>query len=357
MKRKISLWLMILVMIGMPLFVMAEQEEQIKRFYAGNNVTVEKDVDASTFAVGETVELNPIKINGLGFAAGNNVTISSEQDHIFVAGNSVNLKEAVAKDAYIAGNIVKIESSTIRDLFVAANKIELYSGVRNAHIGGTTVILNTSVEGNIKIAADKIEIGEDTIISGTLEYPNDAEITISDKASIENTKTYDGHKEAKTTSLKNTLVNKIASFVSLFLIGVILLALFPSLFENWKKEEKDASICFKKALKGILTLIVVPVAAILLLITIIGIPLSLISIALYIILIYLSKLITAYYLGSWILKDQGMNNYLLLGGSLLVIYILEMIPVLGGLIRFLSLILGLGIAITSYKRSTEKEEE
>ncbi|MBQ6134801.1 MAG: hypothetical protein IJI60_00615 [Bacilli bacterium] len=352
MKKKISLWLILLVVIGMPFLAFAKTPEG---FYTGNDVSVAEDQNRTTFAAGEKVEFTPITIDGLSFAAGSRLSISSKQDHLFAAGETILLNEAVTKDAYLAGRSIKIESSTVRDLFAAAEKIEIYSSIRNAYLGGNTVIIDAPVEGNIKISAETIEIGENANIQGTLTYPKEADITISEKSVIEKTKTYEKAVEEKET-FKDTIVSKTASLVSLLVIGIILLTIFPALFENWKKEDKDASSCIKKALIGLLTLIVTPIAAIILLITIIGIPISLITIALYLILIYLSKVVAAYYIGSWVLKSHEMNNYLLLSGSLLVIFLLEMIPVVGGWIKFLILILGMGIVVMSKKNSQEEKK-
>ena len=352
MKKKISLWLILLVMIGMPFLAFAKTPEG---FYTGSEVSVAEDQDRTTFAAGEKVEFTPITIDGLSFAAGNRLSISSKQDHLFAAGETILLNEAVTTDAYLAGRSIKIESSTIRDLFAAAEKIEIYSSIRNAYLGGNEVIIDAPVEGNIKISAKTIEIGENASIQGTLTYPKEADITISEKAVIEKTKTYEKSVEERKT-FKDTIVSKTASLVSLLIVGIILLTVFPALFESWKEKEKDVSSCMKSALIGLLTLIVTPIAAIILLITIIGIPISLITIALYLILIYLAKVVAAYYLGSWILKNQEINNYLLLSGSVLVIFLLEMIPVIGGWIKFFTLILGMGIVVMSKKDAKEKKK-
>ena len=93
---------------------------------------------------------------------------------------------------------------------------------------------------------------------------------------------------------------------------------------------------------GVATLIAMPMASIIAICTIIGIPISIITLLIYGILIYLSIIPTAYFLGSYLIKTKVENDYLLLGISLLGIMLIEKIPIIGGIVSFISLCMGLG---------------
>lgn len=354
MKKKIS-FLIALFLIIMIMPVYAKEEN----FYAGEDVIVKNNVESTTFAAGNNVEFTPIMVDGLSFAAGNNVVLSSMQDHLFAAGNHITLKGAFTKDAYLAASRITIEESTIRDLYAAAETIEINSHIsRNVYLAGDKVVINGMIDGNAHIAADKIQINDNATIQGTLKYPKDAEITISDKAIIQKTETYIGKKVDTKVTIKSMIMDRVISFASLLLVGICLLMICKNFFAEMKKEEKTPNDFFKKLGIGFIFLIALPIVMIILMVTLIGIPLGLIALVMYIILIYLSKIATAYYLGSWILKDKEINDYLLLAGSLLAVYILGLIPWFGGLVSFASLILGLGIYTNKLKQFCfEKKEE
>ena len=86
-----------------------------------------------------------------------------------------------------------------------------------------------------------------------------------------------------------------------------------------------------------------PVTAIIVMISVVGIPLSIIALLIYFVLIYLSALGTSYYFGKWAFGKSIKNNYLLLAVSLLIYYVARLIPFIGGLISFITLIFGLGL--------------
>ena len=77
-----------------------------------------------------------------------------------------------------------------------------------------------------------------------------------------------------------------------------------------------------------------------------------ICLLLYGIMFYLSVIPTAYYIGNWIAKDKVENKYLLFAISVLVIYVLRLIPIIGGLVTFISLCFGLGMYAKLIKENT-----
>ncbi len=353
MKKRISLLLIILLaVVAIPVFAEGENG-----FHAGDKVSLGDALDTSSFVAGNSIDMSS-EIDGLNFVAGNNISLSSKQDHLFVAGNNITLNEVVTKDAFLAGSTVTVNSSTIRDLYVAAQTVKINSNIyRNAYVGGDKVIINTTIEGNVKIAADDITIGEEAVIHGTLTYPDKAKIDISESAVVTETKTY----ETKEVETEQTLVSKIksaiTSFLSLLLIAVILLAINKKFFKRIDEEDKTAAYIFKTVFIGFGFLVLLPLSAIFIMITVIGIPLSIISLILYGIFIYLSMIPTSYYVGKWVLGKTIKNEYLLLASSLLAVYVLKLVPFIGGYIGFISLLLGLGIFFNIMKNSITEDKK
>ena len=352
MKKRIYLLSILLLTLFIPFGVNAKHEG----LFSGNDVVVDEEVGSTAFSAGNNVSTTS-RVDGANFVAGNNVTVSSSQDMLFAAGNNVILEKVETKDAFVAGSQITVKSSIIRDLYAAAGNIKLDSDIsRNAYLGGESVIINSKIGGNVDVDASTITIGNNAEITGTLNYPKNATINIAETAKIGEKTTYKTvEKTKKENELAGTILEKVYSYLAMLLIGIVLMLLNKKTFKQIDKIKKDFKVALKTTGIGFVSLVVVPIAAIIIITTIIGVPLGIISLIVYGLLIYLSVIPTAYYLGNIVLKDKIDNKYVVFALSLLVIYILKVIPVIGGLVGFISLLLGLGIYTELIKNKiTEK---
>ena len=339
MKKKICLILILLL----TLIIVPVGAKSKDNFIADDDVKVTKSIGATTFVAGNTVNVNS-EIDGALFAAGNNVSLTSSEDILFAAGNNVTVESVITKDAFLAGSSVNIQASTIRDLYAAASNIRVDSDImRNAYLGGDTVIINSKINGDVEIAADTIKLGEGAEIVGTLNYPEDAKLDVAEGAIINKKTTYEVEKINTETMFMTSVLDRVYAFLGMLLIGIILMALNKKVFTKIGKINKDLNTFAKEFGMGFVFLVVVPVAAIIAMCTVIGLPLAIISLMIYGIMIYLSVIPTAYYLGNAFLKDKIKNEFFVFAISLLVIYLLRVIPVIGGLVTFISLCFGLGV--------------
>ena len=325
-------------------------------FYADETVSVKKDLNTTSFVAGNNVDVSST-VDGLNFVAGNVVNVSSIQDYAFIAGNIVTLTNVTAKDAFVAGSLVKINDSDIRDLYVAGETITIDSNIsRNLYAGGENITINSTIDGDVNLSASKITIGDNAVINGRLTYDEDAEINISENAVVESTKTYkskdvDVEVEVNPVAIViGELTARLMSFLSMLVISLLIISLNKKVFKEVKKIDKSAENIIKTTLFGFAFLVGLPVAAVMLLITVICLPISIISLLLYGILCYLSLTVTAYFLGTWLLKDKIKNEYLQFTVALLAIYVLKVLPLIGGLVGFISLCLGLGIYTTLFSK-------
>ena len=349
MKKKMCIFLMILItVLIMPAFVQAKNNIHIR-----DEVTINEKIDDTSFILGNLIKMNS-EVEGINFVAGNNITLSSKQDYLFAAGNMINLVNIETKDAFVAGSTISIESSTIRTLYAAGTIITVNSDIsKNANLAGDKIVINSKIEGDVYIAAEEITIGEEAVINGTLEYPSAAKINMSKTARISKTKTY------KTTSTPNkkemiasTIIEKAYSFLSMAIIGIILLSIIKPFFNKVEETQKEEIL--KQILTGFLVLIVTPVAALILICTVVGIPIGIISMLLYGILIYLSPIPTAYFIGKNLFKEKIKNNYSLLLISLLMIYLIKLIPIIGSVVTFTGILFSLGLCFSILKEKIVK---
>lgn len=312
-------------------------------FYANQELNLNKEYDSTIFAAGNNVKATG-RVDGISFIAGNNISVENERDYLFAAGNIINIKNVTTKDAFVAGSNITIEDSIIRDLYAAGEKITIDSDIDGkAYVGGEEVTINSTIKGDIKVSAERIILGEKANIEGTLKYPEDAKISKEKDTKIAKEKTY----KVKSASTKEKAMEMFIDFLStvssMILIGLLLLSLNRKVFDKIKKIEKTAASVFKMTLLGFAVLVLVPILSVILISSTIGIGLGVICLLMYGIMFYLSVLPTAYFLGNWIAQDKMDNKYLLFTISILTIYVLRLIPIIGGLVTIISLCFGLGV--------------
>lgn len=353
MKKK-GLLLIFILIIGFS--IIPVQAKSFKGFYADENVTIDKNVDSSLFAAGESIDVNAT-VDGNSFLAANEIKLAGNHDSVFVAGKDISLNEVYTKDAYVAGQNIKIESSNIRDLFVMSDTVKITSDITgNAYIGCSSVTINSYIAGDVYIAAETIKLGENAVIDGTLKYPSDAKITIDENAQVAKEVTYTSTTNtSKTTNYATVIMNRVSSFLGLLVAGLVLLFGYNKLFKEIEKEKFDSNTIVKTSVTGLVTLIVLPIAAIVVMCTGIGLSISLISLVVYFILLYLSSIVTAYYFGNKYLKKKIDNQYLLLTASLACLYVIKLIPYIGGIVGFISLCFGLGFLFNIVKPHPTKK--
>jgi len=359
MKKRIAL----LLVVVLSLVILPVQAKDYSNFKADDNLAVSGQIGATLFAAGNSVKTTS-EVDGASFIAGNMLSISSKQDYLFAAGNNVMLSKVEAKDAFVAGSFITVEDSTIRDLYAAASTITINSDItRDLFVGGETVEINGKVFGDVSAACENIILGPDAAITGKLIYPKESKLEGREDqiGEIETYKT--ASKKDVNVDIKISPVGMIIAkvlgtlykYVAMLLISIILLALNKRVFERIEEADKSFGKVALTSLIGFGVLCLLPFAAIITMITVIGIPLAFVSLIVYGLAIYLSIIPTAYYFGNMMFGKSIKNKYLLLTLTLLILYVLKAIPIIGGVVGFISLIFGLGMYISLLKEKATKK--
>ena len=96
---------------------------------------------------------------------------------------------------------------------------------------------------------------------------------------------------------------------------------------------------------GFVVAVVVPVACLIAFLLLVTLPLGIIVMTGYAVALFLARLVTAQYLGDWLLRRIGQDapsEYLALAGGLVVFLLVTEIPYIGFLIWLTALFLGFG---------------
>lgn len=316
---------------------------------AADEVLTDEGVyDSLRLVAGSKVTTKSV-IDGISFAAGNEVNIYGNASYGFYAGNNVNVNGTIEKDVFVAGNNINVLSDAVikRDAYIAGNNIIIKTNIgRDLRVGGMSVdISGITINGDVIIDAEEIILDENTIVTGKLSYIEDARIKGLDVASLGSVEKRISPDVTVKIDVRDSIYSLLISIIASFITGLVLFYIIPNTKEKLEEVKTDFSTVLKTLCIGLLVLLATPIACILALVTGVLTPLSIITIVVYFISIYLSKILVSYIIGNIITTKVFKNNnyYLALAMGIVLFKFLNLIPVLGGYITFITLIYGLGL--------------
>ncbi len=329
-------------------------------FAAGGMLNLTDSVDGDAFLAGGQVAVAG-QVNGDLVVAGGELSIGgSVGDDLYAAGGDVKLDSIVNGNARVAGGDVSVGPAT-----VVAGALTL-TGARvtfegNTHeylqASGASVRINGEVHGDANVRSEELVIGPETRIGGRLVYHGPSEPTVPDGAVIAGGLEY--HEADATRFLDDSDgdweprahgVGTFLWFVGVFVAGALFLMLFPGY--STRAAEAIAREPLKVLGLGLAILVCVPFVTLILLVTIIGIPLALLVIPLYLLLLFLGWVTTALFIAQRGLAAARAGKPATLGWRLLalflglvVLWLLQRIPLVGGLVVFIALMAGVGALV------------
>jgi cytoskeletal protein CcmA (bactofilin family) len=322
-------------------------------YVAGGTVEVNGEVDGDVVAAGGTVTLLGTVTGGI-LAAGGNVSIrGSVGRSIRAAAGSLIVGGPIGTDAVLAGGSVTIErgSEIGRDLVAAGGGVQVTGTVRrNAWLTGGAITIGGTIEGNVEAHADRVVLLPTARITGTLRYSADQPLEIQSGAQVTGQVTRIGRPSRSWVMLDPSarlgfrFAGRILEALWLLALGLILVAITP---RGLRAVADRVRAQFGLSLLiGFILVVVVPVAAILLLITIVGIPLALVLMLLYVTTLYPGQVFVSAWLGDALGRrlgrGRGMSPYLGVTVGVIVLVILVGLPLVGWVFRLLALCAGFG---------------
>ena len=305
-------------------------------------------VDGNVYAIGNDITITG-KINGNLYVLGNNIKIQNPSDNkecyitgsVYLCGNEIYFN-AVCSDLYAVSKAFTgaYDSYIDRDLRLTCENASFYGLIaRNAYISAE------------KISFISEETGDMALINGNLDYSCKTELSL-DKSIVNGEIIFNPIIDHSSDindekTLKDYIYDIVVSLVSTIIIYLLILWLTPKFKETTKEY---ISIKLLPALGiGFASLVLIPIACIILLITVIGIPLSILLLLLYIALIMISFAIVAISASELIkgkLNSKNLGTDLLILACVnIVLYLLKQIPYVGGWISFIFLLMGMGIVV------------
>ena len=320
-------------------------------YVGGSNVNVFGSVSDDLTAAGGTVIVSGNVGADLTAAGGNVNVLSSVGDDVRVAGGTIVVSGPVGGDLLAAGGQVSVSGSVAGDAAITGGTISIeapISGKLNA--SGGSVYLNSEVTGNVSIEADKITLGKDAIISGNLVYTSKTEMVKENGAVVLGK--VDFKKADKPTSPTNNVLRM--SILSLLWAFATLLACSLAVGLLHRRYGNEiVTIAQGRPLyeigRGLLTLLVVPIASVLLLISVLGVPLGLAGILLFLFLFFagwvMSPIIAGSIAYSYLMKSNPQVSWKTIILGVAICIVIGLIPVIGFLFDVCIFLLSLGCVV------------
>lgn len=315
-------------------------------YLAGGNILVEGTINGDLIAGGGTINVRGTVVGNVR-AAGGNVLITGNvgRSATLMGGNIQTTDQAnIGKNLVVAGGNVNVFSPVTQDITLAAGNVEIgnvVGGDITAGVGKLTLTPNAKINGTTNYwSQDQALIQPGATVSGQLNHylPPEKERNMAKS-----------DEEVAAGIAGMVVFFEIIGFLSSLVTGLLLIKFAP--VYTLGSAETILNRVWASLGIGFLTLILVPILFVALLITLIGVPVALILMALFLILLYVANLVASLAIGKKILEsiNQNHNVYLQFVVGLVVISLAGIIPVLGGIFRFVLLMVGIG-ALVIYKK-------
>ena len=339
----------------------AEVEVARDKFVAGGSVRQTRPVEGDFLSFGGEVDLNA-SVRGDAVVAGGDVRIRErvEQD-LYAGGGNVRLEAPVGRNARLAGGNVEIgpQASIGGNLTIGGGSVEIRGPVGGyVQLGAGDVLIDAPVAGDVRVAAGQVELGPNARIGGKLIHRG-ARIKQDSAAQVA------GGIE-RGSPLRVTRERGHGSEIGgwLWSLGLIALAgfiagVFPAGSRTMGEGlRNDPGIGL---LLGFITLVCVPIAAVILAITIIGIPLAFAVLLVYFLMLIVGYSAVGVVIGDAVLERLRSQDARRAGwrvgaamAAMLALALLTRIPYLGGLVTFAALLAGVGAIVVALKARAQR---
>jgi cytoskeletal protein CcmA (bactofilin family) len=319
-------------------------------YSAGGDIKIEGTVQGDLLCVGQNVDITGT-IEGDVLCAGQTVTVSGHvQGDIRVAGQVVNVKGKVDGSVSLVGQNVDIDSaaSVARDVTIVGQQLGVAGTVgRDIEAVGTSFTASSKVGRDLDVTAQTVTLSNGTDIAGFFMYVSANNATVDSGAKIAGKTEHKlPPKDAGAQDVMPAmfLSSLIFSFSSFLLIGAALLFVAPRAVRAATNAIQTAPAATLGT--GFIALFAPPFLAAVLLVSIIGVPLGAVILLAWIISLILGLLFSAQVIGRKIIVKLGWHdpfrNFASLVLGLFVLFIVSLIPLLGGIVMMLAVVWGMG---------------
>jgi len=271
-----------------------------------------------------------------------------------VAGGNVDIDQPVEGNLYVAGGNVSINAPVTGHARIAGGDVTVKSSIGGKlAIAGGNVHIDSPVAGNVTVSGGTLELGPNARIAGKLDFRG-GHLEQDPAAQVIGgvTRTQHARHKLDTGPFKGGWVVRAMWTLGLMLLAAIIAGALPGPAKRMQEELRVRP--WLAALFGIMALIIIPIAAVIVMITIIGIPVGLLAILGYVGLLLVGYVATAVLVSGLMLdryKSEAATRTAWRVGAavlaMLVISTLAHVPLVGGFLALVALVMGVGAIVAA----------
>ena len=309
----------------------------------GGNLDISGDISGDLIVTGGNITVTG-RVGGSIMAAGGQITVDGPvTGTIRATGGSIVINGRVGRDVLVgAGTLTLGPDSVVAGDLIAGTGLLRANGIIGDDVRGGlgSAEFAGKVGGNIKISVDDLTLLDGARIGGDIVYRSDRDADISTGAEVQGEIEKKPPLKPQKRSPAWGALGWLWSLVGMILTALVITWLFPSTLKSTKRaltERTGATFGL-----GAVTLLLTPIAALLLIIFTIGLalPIALIALTVYVIAIYVGQIYAAAAIGNVLLKrENGVGAVL----GVIGFGVLRLVPYLGGFVTLILIIIGLGI--------------
>ena len=315
-------------------------------YVAGALVSIDTQTNGNLYAAGSNVVVKG-KIKGKAFIAGADLTIDADiQDELKAAAASIIISQntKLATNSSLAAALIEFNGN-------ANNELSLYAD---------EVIFKGNASGSVVIEGRKVELDETATINGDLIIRSSEEAIISPDANITGKLTQLGPEDSKHADSSDGAGFILALSLSIFILGIVLIIFTRGFVEQGITMFRTKP--GKSLLWGFVVFFGIPTFVILAMISIIGIPIGLAFLLLLPFLLLLGLTSASLALSDWMLNRKTQpkktaQRLLFFALGVILLVLIGFIPIVGGVLIWLALLLGLGAVSITFASSLNKNVE
>ena len=332
-------------------------------YTAGGDIKMQGTVQGDVFCAGQNVEIAGV-VEGDVLCAAQNITISGEvQGDVRLAGQFVSVRGKVAGSASIVGQNVDIENNATiaRDVTLLGQQMDVAGTIgRDVEAMGSTFSTAAKIGRDLDVTSPQVALTAGTDIAGMFMYVSQNSATVDSGAKVTGKTEHklpdpSARNDFQFMSPTMYVASAVFTFASFLLLGVALLLVAPRAASAAATAITTSP--FGTLGAGFLGLVGPPFAAIVLFMTVIGIPLGVVVLLGWIISLMLGVVVSAQVAGQFVVAklrwQDSWRRFAALVIGLFALFVISLVPVLGGFIMFAAVVWGVGAqwyAIIKHRR-------
>lgn len=355
-----------------------------------NEVTASNSEDSSQENSETTSETTTDQVtitnNDIYIIAEENVVMSElVNGNAYIIGNNVTITGQIAGDLFVIAQNLTIESSAIiyNNIFALATELTVKGEVNDIYAITNTFTLDTSayigrdlkllsenvnlngiIMKNAYISSNSINFGSENtsyIIRGNLHYSSYQQASIPENAVMGEVKF--SQIEENIETIGEIVSQYIISFLNVIILAAVIILVSSFVTPNFANK---ATYCMSKRPFstvgiGILSFVFIPVLCFILLFLGVSLYFSLALITLYFLILSITISIFSIAIGNYFankFKETTKSKVILLSLlSVICLWLLQLIPYVGGFVSLFILVFGLGIFVFSLFVKVKKEDD